>query len=70
MTNRFDLEQQLLECWHVTTDIDTLSEGINEQNLSQDDISNALIGLRTMYEIKFDKLWRTFEYLVGSGSIK
>lgn len=70
MSNRFDLEQQLLECWHITTDIDILAEGINEQNLSQDDISNALIGLRTMYEIKFDKLWRTFGYLVDSGSIK
>lgn len=70
MTNRFDLEQQLLECWHVTTDIDTIAEGISNQNLSNDEIVNTLNGIRTLYEIKFDILWSTFEQLVGSGHIK
>ena len=61
MSTRFDLEEQILECWNITRDLDTLAEGVIEQNLSQDDISNTLIGLKTMYELKHDKLWRTFE---------
>lgn len=69
MSNRFDLEEQILDCWNVTKDLNTLAEGVIEQNLSQDDISNALIGLKTMYELKHDKLWKTFELLIASRNI-
>ena len=69
MTDRFDLEEQILDCWNITKDLDTLAEGVIEQNLSHDDISNALIGLKTMYELKHNKLWKTFETLIASRNI-
>ena len=69
MTSRFDLEEQILDCWNITKDLDILTEAVIEQNLSQDDISNALIGLKTMYELKYDKMWKTFEQLIRSENI-
>jgi hypothetical protein len=53
MTNRFDLEQQILDCWRVTEDITLLAK----QNASTD----SLNALSTYYEHKFNQLWSTFE---------
>ena len=53
MTNRFDLEQQILECWKVTEDITMMAK----QNASTD----SLNALSTYYEHKFNQLWGTFE---------
>jgi hypothetical protein len=52
MTNRFDLEQQILECWKVTEDITMMAK----QNASTD----SLNALSTYYEHKFNQLWETF----------
>ena len=62
--NRFDFEQQIMSCWNVTTDLKDLAEGTLEHDLSQDQIANALIGMRELYELRFDKLFRQFEQMV------
>lgn len=67
---RFDLEQEIHECWNVTRDIDTLLEGVVEQDLTQDQISNILLGMKELYELKFDKMFRTFETLVKHQQIR
>ena len=59
--DRFDFEQQIHKCWGITDDIDDLAEGIFENDLSIDQITNALLGLKQMYELKFNKLWDLFE---------
>ena len=61
--NRFDFEQQLLECWGVTKDIKTLCEAVCDRNpaMTEDEIANVLIGLESLYELKFNKLWQLFE---------
>jgi hypothetical protein len=33
--------------------------------MSPDQIANALMGMQELYEIRFDKLFRTFEQLVN-----
>lgn len=63
MVDRNDFEQQLLTCWNVTSDIDMLYEGVMESDLTTDQIANALLGLKEMYELRFDKCFRTFEQL-------
>ena len=60
--DRFDFEQQLLQCWRITDDIKDVSEGILEGDLNTDDAANILIGVRHMYELKFNKLWDMFEH--------
>ena len=61
--NRFDFEQQLLECWGITKDIKTVYEGVCDSSpaMTEDQIANALLGLETLYELKFNKLWSMFE---------
>ena len=39
----------------------TISEGIIEDNLTLEEATNILVGLRQMYELKFNKLWDCFE---------
>lgn len=59
MSDQYDVEQGILDCWHITDDLKTLCEGVLDNNLNTDDIANALIGLQTLYQLKFDKLFTT-----------
>jgi hypothetical protein len=54
--DRFDLEQELLECWKVTNDIQMYVE----QNAPAEDFKV----LSQYYERKFEQLWNTFENMV------
>jgi hypothetical protein len=60
-SDRFDFEQQIQKCWLVTEDIYELAEGVLEHNLTSDQITNVLFGMKEMYELKFNKLWDMFE---------
>jgi len=53
MSDRFDLEQSILDCWKVTDDIKLLAD--------QQATPNDFNSLATLYDHKFDKLWKTFE---------
>ena len=59
--NRFDMEQDLLACWHVTDDLDLLTEGVLEHDLTTDQVANITIGLKDLYNIRFNKVWDHFE---------
>ena len=61
--DRFDLEQLILKNWEITTEIKHLRELISDGKPTQDQIENYLIGLETIYEVKFNKLWDCFEEL-------
>jgi hypothetical protein len=68
--DRFDLEQSILQCWNVCDDIDLLYENVMEKDMSVDDIANALLGMKTLYQMKFDKCFNCFETLVSNKDIK
>ena len=59
--DRFDFEQQIQKCWLITDDIYDLSEAILDRDLSHDQITSALLGLKEIGEIRFNKLWELFE---------
>ena len=61
--DRFDLEQLILKNWEVVTEIKHLRELISDGKPSQDQLENYLLGLETIYEVKFNKLWDCFEEL-------
>jgi hypothetical protein len=67
--NRFDLEQQIMNCWQIVEDVKLLNEYVLEEGLTKDQISNALLGMEEIYQMKFDKLFRTFESLVHDRKI-
>ena len=60
--DRFDLEQEILDCWGICDDIQTILE-TDSLNLS-DDVQNLLIGLKALYQLKFQRTFDTFENLV------
>ena len=64
MSDRFDLEQQILQLWHVTDDLQLLYENVMDNDMSRDDIANALLGLKSIYNMKFAKCFSTFENMV------
>ena len=59
--DRFDFEQQIQKCWLITDDMYDLAGAVLENDLSHDQITNALLGLREINEIRFNKLWELFE---------
>ena len=65
----YDLEQQIMECWHITDDIKILSEEVIEGDLSKDQISNVLLGLEQLYILRFNKLFRTYEQLLSEKKL-
>lgn len=70
MSDRFDLEQQILDCWKIVDDLKLLSEYVMEDSSANtDSIANVTIGLEQLYQIKFDKLFRTFEELIRDKTI-
>jgi hypothetical protein len=66
--DRFDLEQLILKNWEVVTEIKHLREHM-ETNPTQDQVENYLLGLETIYEVKFNKLWDCFEELCQNQKI-
>ena len=70
MADRFDLEQHIMKCWNVTEDIDLLNYNVLEKDMSKDEISNFLLGLKTIYNAKFEDLFDNFGELIKDGTIK
>lgn len=70
MSDRFNFEQQLMNCWCITEDLDTLYKLPDIRLMSDDELANALLGLKTMYQMKFELLFDTFERMVRDGNIK
>lgn len=63
MTTRFDLEQAIMDCWHVVDDIKTVSNRAG--SLTPDQLSNALVGIETLYQMKFEDLFEKFESMIS-----
>ena len=61
MSDRFELEQELLECWKITNDLQMYID----QGASIED-TKVLIDY---YERKFQKVWGTFETLIKERKI-
>jgi hypothetical protein len=59
MKDRFDLETEIMGLHSFIDNLGTLSEGILEQDLSNDEVVNALEGLRVMLSLHTNKLMDT-----------
>jgi hypothetical protein len=74
MSDRFDLEQQILDCWKIVDDINLLGKNVLEGkieggSLTHDEISNYLLGLESIYELKFQQMFDTFGSLITKKKI-
>jgi len=56
MADRFDFEQQIMDCWRITDEIPMMEEmGANAADMTS---------LACVYEFKFKKLWDMFEDVI------
>jgi hypothetical protein len=61
MSDRFDFEQEIMECWKITNDLQMYID----QGASIED-TKVLIDY---YERKFQKVWDTFETMIHERKI-
>ena len=61
MSDRFDFEQEILECWKVTNDLKMYID--QEASIADTKV------LIDYYERKFQKVWDTFESMIKAGKI-
>lgn len=61
MTDRFDLEQDILRCWTIVDDLKKFSQ----QTASSDQYQ----ALAVTYDVHFECLWKTFETMLRDGKI-
>ncbi len=67
--NRFDLEQDIMNCWSVVDDIKELNRCmLDRRKVTDDEVSNYLLGLETIYQVKFERLFETFEMLIRKNA--
>ena len=57
--DRFDLEQQIMQCWNMVDDVKMFAE--------QGAPSDEFAALATVYDRKFETLFDTFELMLRSG---
>ena len=57
--NRIDLEDVIMEMDHLTDNLDLVLENLDE--LTEDQLSNVLIGYRELHKLRYAKLWDTFK---------
>jgi hypothetical protein len=58
---QFDLEQSIIRLWGTDEDIELIYASVMEKNPSKDDIANALLGLKTLIQLRGEKCFELFE---------
>jgi len=63
----FDLETEIQNVWQTKDDLDAIAERHYDDPdgpMTDDELSNVLIGLSELHETRMLKLWRVFETMV------
>ena len=66
-----DLEDKIMSVWSTVEDIDTFLYRYLDSpagELSEDDISNTLLGIKTLHDQRCQKLWDAFEEVLKVDS--
>lgn len=63
--DRFAIEQAIHEAWHLVDDLRLLTERLEYMN--EDQIFSVVHGLAIFADMRFNKLWNTFEQCLSNG---
>ena len=71
MKDRFDLEEAISDVFTSNEELETLLYRIGDSPVtpSEDEVMNILIGIIALNKVRYEKLWNTFEALIGNGTI-
>jgi hypothetical protein len=59
MKDRFNLEDEISTLYSFVQQLDALNEGILEHDMSRDNISNVICGIKVMLELHAEKMQDT-----------
>jgi hypothetical protein len=57
----FDLEQDILRCWNITTDLGEILDDLESGHMEFHDAVQALRAYQRIYENRFERCFRRFE---------
>jgi hypothetical protein len=63
----YDLEQLIMNCWSTQEDVELLYENIMNNDMSKDDISNVLLGIAKLHNLRSQKLFDTYEQQLSNA---
>ena len=66
MTKLYGLEEHIFDCWRITNDLETVFKqlGDGEIDPTPDQMMNTLMGMKQLYEWKFDQLYLKYEQVM------
>lgn len=70
--DRFDLENAIMDAWTIVDELQTYLKWRYdyEKVPTEDEDMNYIIGLHTIYGVKFDHLFRIYEELLCSNQVE
>ncbi len=69
MADRFMFEEKIMDCWRIVDDVRDLNTQYMNGSMTEDQVANYLLGLETIYQIKFEQLFHMFEKMVQEDQI-
>jgi hypothetical protein len=62
MNNKIDLESDIMLAWQTSEDIDLLFKhhGDAPRPMTEDEVSNALLGIKILHDMRMEKLMDTY----------
>jgi hypothetical protein len=70
MAKLSDLEDGIMKCWTITDDIDALYVRVMDEvdygKLDSDEMANYLLGLKTIYDVKFNQLFNLYASIIAA----
>ena len=69
MAKLYDLEQMIMDCWHVCDDLQVIFKqiGDGEREPTKDELMNTLMGMQQLYQWKFEQLFFEYEQVIAEG---
>lgn len=65
-----DIEMEIHKVWNLVDDLDTFLQALDNGDLSEDDIINIVIGIRTMTDLRLKKLFDVYEKFLDNKRVK
>jgi len=61
MPKLYDLERPIMDCWNIINDLETVFKQVGDREITEDELMNALMGMRQLYDWKFEQLFDLYE---------
>ena len=69
MTKLYDLEPMIMDCWSVCDDLETVFKQVGDGEIdpTPDQMMNTLMGMKQLYQWKFEQLFFKYEEVLQKG---